>query len=60
MPILCNVCDEPITKKTNNGYVMFKCNYCTNSGCIECIETCSVCKKDVCATCSMDVCPCCK
>jgi hypothetical protein len=60
MPIICDICEEPISKKNINGYIVFKCNYCIKSGCIECIETCSICKKDVCGFCSIEICPCCK
>jgi hypothetical protein len=60
MPIICDVCDEPIVKKIITGYVIFKCNYCNNSGCIDCVEICNICNYHVCNLCYKDVCPCCK
>ena len=60
MPDICDICEEPIIKKNTNGYVKFICKYCFRYGCIECIEECYICKKDVCGECSLDICPCCK
>jgi hypothetical protein len=60
MPVICDICDEPILKKTTNGYTVYKCFYCQKSGCIDCIELCNFCNKNNCAECSLDVCPCCK
>jgi hypothetical protein len=57
---ICNLCNEPRTKKSYLGYSEIYCNYCKNDGCYDCIEKCVLCEKYVCYYCNSDICPCCK
>ena len=60
MPRICEVCDDIVSKRNVNGYVIYKCFNCNRDGCLDCVEECYICKRYVCGECSMDICPCSK
>lgn len=60
MDRVCNLCDEPKTKKSHLGYTNTHCDYCNKYGCYDCIDECIICEKFVCCKCNLTICPCCK